>query len=273
MRRLQYKTRFGPLNFSNPAARSARLRWRLGRVALATLSAGVGLTLLAQADTPTPSVRVDEPVAPSPVPVWIPINRPFPLYGLEVPEVAKLSSGYEALRHRTGGGRQDILTFGVPKADSPYFRLILYRIGAEDVPNGSFFVELARRAADANLAITKSIPPAQLTTRFGDAEVSDVTLSAEGAASTCLSFRMQAKSLPWRMSGFACGGSKPLSRTDLQCIFDRLDLNTAGEDQALAKFFAVAELRRDPTCAGTRLTPTLARAAWLDDTPPKTSKR
>ncbi len=274
MRLSSSKTRFGPLNISNRAARSARLRWRLSGIALATLMCGVGLALLAQADAPLPPVPSKHPVPPAPA--WIPINRPFPLYGLEVAEVAKLSSAYEALRHQTGGGRQDILTFGSPKPDSAYFRLILYRAGSEDVPNAPFFVELARRAADANLAITKSIPPAQLATRFGDAEVTDVTLTAAaGIDISCLSFRMQAKSLPWRMSGFACGGAKPLARSELQCILDRLDLNTAGDDQALAKFFAVAELHRNPACAGTRLTPTTARASWLDDkdtTLPKTSK-
>jgi hypothetical protein len=56
-----------------------------------------------------------------------------------------------------------------------------------------------------------------------------------------------------------------------------LDLNTAGEDRALAKFFADTELRRNPTCAGTRLTPATPHAAWLDEKeppppPPKTSK-
>ncbi len=250
------------------AARSARFRWRLGVVAFATLICGGGLALLAEADTPpSPIAHVDQVATPQ-APAWIAINRPFELYGLEVPEVAKLSKSYQALRHQTGGGRQDILTFGSLKPDSAYFRLVLYRQGGEDAPNAPFFVELARRAADGDLSITKSVPPVSLATRFGDAEVADVTLTAaEGSSLPCLGIRMQAKNVPWRMTGFACGGAKPLPRQELQCIFDRLDLNTAGEDRALANFFAETELRRNPACAGTRLTPTTQRATWLDDVP------
>jgi hypothetical protein len=259
------KARSGRVKISTPAGKSAKLRWRLAFIAAATLFCGWGLALLAEADAPLPSSPSKEQQA-VPAPAWVAINRPFQLYGLEVPEVAKLSKAYEARRHVTGGGRQDILTFGTPTPDSAYFRLVLYRLGSEEAPNTPFFVELARRAAEGDLAITKSVPPVAMPTRFGDAEVADVTLAAaDGAAVPCLGIRMEAKSLPWRITGFACGGPKPLPRPELQCIFDRLDLNTAGEDQALSKFFADAELHRNQSCSGTRLTPTTARATWLDD--------
>jgi hypothetical protein len=236
---------------------------------------GWGLGLLAEADAPLPPPHLEQPAVPPPA--WTQINRPFELYGLEAAEVAKLSRSYEARRHLTGGGRQDILTFGSPNPDSAYFRLVLYRLGEEEAPNAPFFVELARRAADGGLAVTHSQSPIPLATRFGDAEVADVTLTAaEGAALACLGFGVEAKTLAWRVTGFACGGANPLPRPALQCIFDRLDLNTAGEDRALAKFFADTELRRNPACAGTRLTPATAHAAWLDEKdpppPPKTSK-
>ncbi len=267
--RFRSRARYGSLNFSEPALRPKRFRWRLPVLALATLLAGWGLALLAEADAPLPSAHVEQAAAPAPA--WIQINRPIELYALEAPEVAKLSKSFEARRHQTGGGRQDILTFGVPKPDSTYVRIVLYRLGQEEAANAPFFVELARRAADGGLAITKSQAPAPLATRFGDAEVADVTLAAaEGSALPCLGFRLEAKSLPWRMSGFACGGSTPLPRPALQCMFDKVDLLSAGDDRALAKFFADTELRRNPACAGTRLTPTLAHASWLDekDVPP-----
>ncbi|WP_152428327.1 hypothetical protein [Methyloferula stellata] len=263
MRFRSSKAHYGSLNFSEPA-RVAGFRWDLAGLALATLAGGLGLALLAEADAPLPSAHVEQAAAPAPA--WTQINRPFELYGLEVSEVAKLSRTYEARRHVTGGGRQDILTFGSLKSGSAYFRLVLYRMGDEDAQNVPFFVELARRAADGGLAITKSQSPVPLATRFGDVEVADLSLaSAEGAALPCLGFRMDAKTLPWRMTGFACGGGMPLPRPELQCIFDRLDLHSAGDDRALAKFFADAELRRNPACAGTRLTPASAHAAWLDE--------
>ncbi len=267
--RFSSKARYGSLNFSQPAERASRFRWRLAGLALATLACGLGLALLAEADAPLPSAHVEQAAAPAPS--WTQINRPFELYGLEVPEVAKLSKSYEARRHVTGGGRQDILTFGSPTSGGAYFRLVLYRLGDEEAQNAPFFVELARRAADGGLAIAKSQAAVPLATRFGDAEIADLSLaSADGGALACLGFRMDARTLPWRMTGFACGGSNPLSRPALSCIFDRLDLHSAGEDRALAKFFADAELRRNPACAGTRLTPASAHAAWLDekDTPP-----
>lgn len=274
MRHRSSQARYGSLNISKPAARSARLRWRLGSLALATLLGGWGLALLAEADEPLPPAQLEQAAAPAPA--WTQINRPFQLYGLDAPEVAKLSRSYEARRHLSGGGRQDILTFGSPTRDSAYFRLVLYRLGEEEVPHAPLFVELARRAADGGLAITKSLAPVLLATRFGDAEVADVTLTAaEGTSLLCLGFRMEAKTLPWRMTGFACGGPKPLPRLALECLFDRLDLNTAGEDRALATFFAETELRRNPACAGTRLTPAAMHTSPLDQsgaTKPQTIK-
>jgi hypothetical protein len=267
------KARSGTLILSSTSGRSAWFSWRLVGVTLATLLCGAGLALLAQADAPLAAHPEQAVLAP----VWTGINRPFQLYGLEAPELSKLSRTYEARRHMTGGGRQDILTFGRATADSAYIRLVIYRIGEEEVQNAPFFVDLARRGADAGLAVTKSLPPMLLPTRFGDVEVADVSLTAaEGRALTCLGFRMEAKTLPWRLTGFACGGPKPLTRPALACFVDRLDLNTAGEDRELAAFFAETELHRDPSCAGTHMTPAAMQTRLLDEAPapvpPKSSK-
>jgi hypothetical protein len=168
----------------------------------------------------------------------------------------------------SGGGRLDILTFGSPKPDSAYLRLAVYRIGEEDAPKMPLFVELARRAADAGLAITKSSAPSALPTRFGDAESADITLTAaDGGSLACVGIRLDAKKLAWQITGFACGGSKVLPRQAVQCILDRFDLNTAGDDRALAAFFAETELHRNPACAGTRMTPAAMQTHLLDDSP------
>lgn len=274
MRHHLYRARYGSLNMSAPGERSLRLKWRLGALAASTLICGWGLALLAEADAPLPQAQSEHAGVAATAPAWTEINRPFPLYSLEAPEVSKLSSAYEARRHLTGGGRQDILTFGTPRPDSAYFRLAVYRVGEEDAPKAPLFVELARRAADAGLAITKSALPALLRTRFGDAEAAEVTLTAaDGANLPCTGLRLDAKTLNWRMTGFACGGSKPLPRRALQCILDRLDLNTAGEDRALAAFFAETELRRDPACAGTRMTPAAMQTRLLDDGPAPASPK
>ncbi len=276
------KGRYGPLNFPARRKRSGPLRWRLAGLGLAGLISAWGLVLWADAEAPMPPQHVQPAIAPAPAPAaWIPINRPLQLYGLEAPDLAKLPKSYEASRHQAGGGRQDVLNFGSSKLDGAYFQLVLYRTGTEDMAEAPFFVELARRASANGLAITHSPTPGLLPTRFGDSEVADVTLaSAEGAMQPCLGFRLKAKPLAWRMAGFACGGAKPLARPALQCLFDRLSLNAAGEDVALAKFFADTELRRNPACAGTHLTPSNPRLTALEEpevspapAPPPGSKR
>jgi hypothetical protein len=194
------------------------------------------------------------------------------MFNLPAPELAKLEKRYEARRHRLGGGRQDFLAFGNPAGPGPYLRLDLYRPGQEEVADATFFVELARRAAEAGLSIVRSAPPEALTTRFGVFELADMSL-ATGKAETgtpCLGFRNAAANAELRMAGFFCpnpnSSEKRLdARMTLGCLIDRLDLNIAGEDRALAAFFAASEMRRSPACAGVRLEPNPARATWLEE--------
>lgn len=225
-------------------------------------AAGASLAAAPRASTPSSGA------SSSP---WIDIVRPIRIFDLTAPELAKAPLVYAAERHATGGGRQDILTFG--SLDAPaYLRLQLYRVGTEAAPAMPLYVDFTRAAASANLAITRSLPPAEMPTRFGPFEVSDLTLAQKsGAAVPCLGFRGMALSGGFRVLGFACGGrTLALSRPALGCLIDRLDLAEAGDDQALAGFFAASELRRNPACAGSELRPSIHRASWLDrnDAPP-----
>ncbi len=199
-------------------------------------------------------------------PAWIDVRRPIQSFNLDAPEFPRLTLTYEARRHRTGGGRQDILTLGTLDGQAPYFRLMLYRVGSEPVENATLFVDLVRTAATAGLSITRSLAPEDLATRFGDFETMDLDLAAARAAPTqCLGFRKTALEGSFRMSGFACGApTKPLSRIALACLLDRLELAAAGGDRPLAGFFASNQLWRDPVCAGTGLAPMLLKADWID---------
>jgi hypothetical protein len=158
---------------------------------------------------------------------------------------------YEARRHRTGGGGQGVLTFGKLNGDELFFRLMLCRVGSEPAPQAPLFVDLARAAAAAGLSITRSLNPTELATRFGTFEVTDLDLTAGVNAPTpCLGFRGAGLEGAFGINGLACGTpAKPLSRPMLTCLLDRLDLNSAGDDTALADFFAATELKRDPACA------------------------
>lgn len=253
-------------NDRGPRALGVR-RPRFGIIAGAVLVLGTGILLLAEANAPDPVQTTAIAAAPvAPPPVWTDIIHPIQFFGLAAPELAKTTRFYEARRNRIGGGREDILSFGQLNGPTPYVRLLLYRVGAEKAPDTALYVDLARTAAQADLSIGRSLTPAELPTRFGTFEAVDVDLAGDNAAAVpCLGFRGAALAGKFRILGFACGGkAQPISRPALACLIDRLDLNEAGDDKALAAFFADSELKRDPACLGTRLAPTTARASWLD---------
>jgi hypothetical protein len=242
--------------------------------AMASLIVAIVILAMANASDSAPSIA---PLPSTAKPqAWIDIVRPIRLFDLTAPEFAKASLVYTARRNQIGGGRQDILTFGAPNGPS-YLRVQLYRVGSEPSPIVPLYVDFARAAAQADLSITRSLTPAELATRFGALEVADISLSGPASAGDdasgvpCLGFRGAALSGAFRILGFACGGAAlPMSRPALACLLERLDLAEAGDDQALAAFFATSELRRDPACAGTQLRPTASRASWIDrnDAPP-----
>jgi hypothetical protein len=209
-----------------------------------------------------------------PAPAWADIIRPIPLFDVETPELTKLTHGYQARRHQTGGGRQDMLTYGAPD-EATYLRVIVYREGSEAVVPAPFFVDIARRAAEAGLSIAKSLPPQAQMTRFGSFEIADLTLQHDQTTiAPCLGFRMGASDAHVQISGLACGVPAK-SREGLGCILEHLDLAGAGEDKGLVTFFAASELHRNPACLGGRLVPTPVHAPWLDEkpTPPPQPKR
>lgn len=255
-----------------PPAKS--LRWPpSGATIVAWLLGASTLVLFIGAHLPSGPAD-PAPVAPQapPPPAWVDIDHPMELFDLSAPDLAQSERHYYARRHRMGGGRQDMLVFGDFDGAQPYLRLTLYRVGSETVPQSPLFVALARMAAQAGLSIVRSLSPAALETRFGSLEAADIDLAAStGATTPCLGFRGSALAGGFRMSGLACGTpARPLSQPALGCILDRLDLNSAGDDQALAEFFAASELRRDASCAGTVLAPTPSRTSWIDqaDAPP-----
>ena len=250
--------------------RLRRRRWPMGSASVAALLLVAAVVLAATKPPPAP---VQAAASAPPLPDWVDIEGPFQLFNLAASHLPRSTLTYAARRRRTGGGRQDILTFGkLNGSDAPFIRLMLYRVGTEEAPQAPLFVELVRQAAAAGLSIARSLPPEALATRFGDFETADIDLAAGTDAPTpCLGFRAVELDSSFRMSGFACGApTRPLSRPALACLLDRLDLNSAGDDPALAGFFAATELRRDPICAGTGLAPMVLQANWIDqdDAPP-----
>ncbi len=206
---------------------------------------------------------------PSPAPAaapksaWVEYGKPIQIFALQTADFGKDVRLYEARRHREGGGRQDMLSYGPADISAaPSLRISLYRPGTEPAPESAFFVDMARQTARAGFALTRSSMPGALATRFGAFDVSDLVLEGGRGGTPCLGFRLSDAAAGLQISGFACGGAKPLERPALACALDRLDLIAAGDDADLAKFFIAAEQGRGKACAGTRGHG--AKSTWLD---------
>ena len=193
-----------------------------------------------------------EPAKPAPVGGWLDVSRPLAMFSFDSQEFAPAPVSYAMRRHTTGGGREDILTSGDFAGDGPFLRLVIHQVGEEGAADQSLFVEAARRASAAGLALDNLSNPAALPTRFGVAEWADARLSvpADGAArENCAVFRFGETRPALRVSGLACGpAGKPYNRSQMSCLVGRLDLAAAGGDSDLQKFFARSELARDAAC-------------------------
>ncbi len=233
--------------------RGGRGRWLVG--ALAAL--GLGLAV-ASIGGPGPATAVAPPPAPI-VSGWVDVVRPIALYGLESPDFARLETAHEARRHAPGGGRRDLLAWG-RLGHTSYLRLAFYRLGEEEAGEPSLFLEAARRAAEIGYAVAGLGKPDALATRFGAFEVADLRLERGEASFACLAFLLRETNAVLRVSGLSCGGpDAPLDRAALACQLDRIDLVSAGEDQALRAVFVAAERKRDMRCSARA-----ARASWLE---------
>jgi len=136
--------------------------------------------------------------------------------------------------------------------------LLFYQPGNEATPDSSFYVELARRAAETGRAIIRAEQPGEMATRFGAFEVARLDLARDSASpQECLGFRFANMEPNLRITGFACGGGAALvspltSKAALACLIDQLDLAPATEDKGLIDFFAAHYAIRRPDCLGQR---------------------
>ena len=208
--------------------------------------------------------RAREP-APPPAPKaeWIEHSRPIQMYALQTAEFGKDARLYESRSRREGGDRQDFLAYGAAEpGEGPGLRVAIYRAGADAAAGSTFFVDLARHAAKSGLSVVRAALPGALASRFGSFEVADVTIARGRVEAPCLGFRLAVADPGLLVTGFACGGAKPVDRPTLACALDRLDLIAAGEDHALAKFFLDAEQSRGKACPPSRGPG--VKSTWLD---------
>lgn len=253
--RLTFATRDDP---EPPKGGTSRLRPH-APIVLGGLAAGLALLVAGAAmtrqDGPAAPVAPAAPVVPvlaaPPPPAWVEVIRPFTAFDLAGGPYAKLPMTYAARRDIGGTARQDTLTYGTAQPGTPFLRLMFYRRGAEPAPTTTGFVDAARLAAGAGLAITRSGLGSTLPTRFGTVEVAGVAVSRADRSATCLAFRLAdpGTAAVLELTGLACGtDERPADLATLACTIEKLDLVSAGDDEDLRAVFVAAERRRGAGC-------------------------
>jgi hypothetical protein len=254
--------RADPLRADAPVAR-ARSAAPLGRLARGALGAAAvaaaGLALasglpgtgdlttpvqeraLKPSGAPDEAVRAEGPGAGA----WEEIREASPRFVLSGPDHAREPDVYSARMNVAGGGRLDQMAFGAPDGPGPYLRLTFYRPFDEPVAGVSFWLEMARRAGEAGLALERSPPvPELVRTRLGEFEIGVLRAAGPKGPRPCLGFRHQGREPDFMISGIAClHADQALSRQALLCALDAITLAPGQDDEALAAFFDRAGAR------------------------------
>ena len=221
------------------------------RTALGCAAAIFTLVLLArgamhEAAEPALKGPVRRAALVAPAAVWQPIPKAKPHYAVAVPELRSLPQAHEARRH-ADGGREDKLVYGIFESEQAYLRLALLR-GARDAERpASFFLDLARRAGEAGLAVVRSGRTALVATKLGPLETAEVALS-DSVERSCLAFRLQHNEVGLVAQGWYCPAAAAEARLDPACLIDLVAILPEANDQALQVLFAQAERRRSPAC-------------------------
>lgn len=218
---------------------------------MAAAVAIVALVLLAREglrpeSEPAPVRPVRPAVLVAPAPAWSAIPQAKPYYAVDIARLKALPQTHEARRH-ANGGREDKLVYGVFESDEPYLRLALFRAPREAERPASFFLDLARRAGEAGLAVVRSGPSAMVATKLGAMEIAEAVL-ADAFERPCLGFRLRPEEDGLSLHGWYCAAAEQDGLTDAACLIDRLALLPAADDLLLKALFAQADRRRNPAC-------------------------
>lgn len=186
---------------------------------------------------------------------WIHVARPIAMFGLDAPEIGK-RAGYEARRSQDGGRREDMLSFG-EFGDGQPFLALKFQANREAAEQGAavglsqpFVITLVRESAARGLSVGRSGTTTLIETKFGTVETADIGLSDGSAGRACIGFRHLDGAAHLSFSGWLCGGeTRPVDRTQLACLLDRVELLSAGDDPGLRAVFAKAEPQRRPGCS------------------------
>ncbi|PWB83627.1 MAG: hypothetical protein C3F11_05680 [Methylocystaceae bacterium] len=246
----------------------------MGVVSIAILA---GALLFVRASPVEVASSSSPPVAAPPLPTQVSSGPAAPARGgpsaaiaqvvgvdLDAPEFAKEKKSFSVQRPEPGGGRQDTLVFGEFESGKPYLRLDILQTVGEKLGNSDFYLDMARHAARADLAVTRIAPPVPLTSRFGAFESADIRVSqidrggalAAGGERNCLAVRLLNAKLSIEIAGLACGAAgKPFDRRATGCVLDRLQYVVGSDNRALEQFFRNAEPERGQGCVAAPAAP------------------
>lgn len=218
------------------------LRRRLSLVLAAGLLAGVGALVVGA------RLRPPEPQKPQIVPLvqWLPAPTQEPPIRISgsLPEPLRDSARVLSSDNR----REDTLLAGDWNGDGPFTALTIQRPAPPDEAQ-SFIVDLIRRAGDTGLAMIRSAQPLPLGTRFGTAEVAEMTL-AGAEARACLAFRLQDGDMVgfvgWHCPSPGVAADRIALLRTVACLFDRMAPGPGADDALAARLATATPL--DPHC-------------------------
>ena len=185
-------------------------------------------------------LQLDAGASPADQPGFALVARSRAAFAVSSLDPPERSESYEVFRH-PAGGRKDIFHWGAVD-EKPVAELEIYRQGGEFDPSRPRTTDLAARMADESDQELEAA--GVIDSKFGNVALFRRPGRFDPAKS-CLGFLKQFGDPPLQISGWSCEGTTLSARqTAIGCMFDRLTLLASGNDPALAKLFARAELNR-----------------------------
>jgi hypothetical protein len=196
----------------------------------------IGSTPAASSATPTPEAH----------PAWIDVPRAAGAFAVEMQGLDPGQASYLVRRHRDGGGRKDLMTFGAAADKNAYVRIELYRPGREGEAIADPLDAVATLAGDSRIDAELSETSSTLNTKFGELSVIDMNVTGADGPRACVAVAGAWGDPRLGLVAWWCNaGPEMVPYGQLACLVDRLTLMSAGGDDGLASFFAKAELKRN----------------------------
>ena len=184
-------------------------------------------------------------------PQWNEVARAHGAFALESPALEGLELSYLVRRHRIGGGRKDLLTWGSVDGDGVYMRVVLYRPGTESAFLDDPLDIVTAIAAESGIDAELSGPVGELKTKFGELPIVNMHTWGKNGPRACMAVAHSWNEPRISLVAWWCNRDWQLvQRGQVACLMDRLMLMSAGGDEKLAAFFARAERERE-TCGTT----------------------